>query len=475
MDEFNSLSPPAKVVLAGSLAAVIYLLISAALAAVRFVGGGVVSVFKRVFSSRPPRPASPTASTSSAPAAAPAPTPAKPGVSLKSLIKNSQKRREGGAAGPDHHADSELFVATLRGHTDAVTGLAFSADGASLATACEDRTLRVYAVGDPYAKALPFRHHALRKGVQDVAFGGAGKVAVLTQGSAGAGGLCMVDLSLKEPAVEWEQEAIFSGRAAPGLCLRGSASSGAVGGAPVLCAAAPAPELRLFSAAGGGAPLGRVDTGGMTNYSAAISRDGRFVAAATFTSDVKVYEIEYDRVGTFVGLKKAMDLKGHRSKVLALDFAPDGKRVVTASADGEPPACIARCGLPAARAPTPRPPPPRRAGTLIVFNIDVRYKQQEDPKKLLTAGLALPRGQCYSRLAWGPGGHIAAAHGATVHLLDARSGEQVEAIREAHSAEITDMEWSPAKMEGPQGRVAVLATAGRDGRVRLWRGPWLAV
>ena len=34
--------------------------------------------------------------------------------------------------------------------------------------------------------------------------------------------------------------------------------------------------------------LGSMDTGGLNNYMAAISRDGRFVAAGTFTSDVKV-------------------------------------------------------------------------------------------------------------------------------------------------------------------------------------------
>lgn len=36
-----------------------------------------------------------------------------------------------------------------------------------------------------------------------------------------------------------------------------------------------------------GQDLGEVDTGGMQNYTAALSRDGRFAAAATFTSDVK--------------------------------------------------------------------------------------------------------------------------------------------------------------------------------------------
>lgn len=97
--------------------------------------------------------------------------------------------------------------------------------------------------------------------------------------------------------------------------------------------------------------LGQVDTGGLNNYMATISRDGRWVAAGTFTSDVKVgrvwgfktmhmlfgmcmhhvclptsprcalctllqvYEVQFDRLGAFTGVKMAMSLKGHKSKV----------------------------------------------------------------------------------------------------------------------------------------------------------------
>ena len=69
-----------------------------------------------------------------------------PGVSLKHLVKSAAKARGGGAAaGPDRHAQ-QLFIAGLRGHGDAVTGLAFSADGTALATACDDRTVRLFDV-----------------------------------------------------------------------------------------------------------------------------------------------------------------------------------------------------------------------------------------------------------------------------------------------------------------------------------------
>ena len=63
------------------------------------------------------------------------------------------------------------------------------------------------------------------------------------------------------------------------------------------------------------------------------------------------------------------------NQVLSLDFSPDLGRMVTSSA----------------------------ASQLKVWNINVRYHLNEDPKCLLSAGMALPPGQAYSRLAWGPG------------------------------------------------------------------------
>lgn len=84
-----------------------------------------------------------------------------------------------------------------------------------------------------------------------------------------------------------------------------------------------------------GSELARIDTGGFVQHAVALSKDGRFVAAATFTADVKVYELGWDRVGAFTGVAKAMDLKGHRMKVKALDFSPDLTKMVTASEDGE--------------------------------------------------------------------------------------------------------------------------------------------
>ena len=48
---------------------------------------------------------------------------------------------------------------------------------------------------------------------------------------------------------------------------------------------------------------------GLQNHGAALSRQGRFLGAATFTSDVKIHELQFDRDGGFKKAQKVMDLK----------------------------------------------------------------------------------------------------------------------------------------------------------------------
>ena len=216
-----------------------------------------------------------------------------------------------------------------------------------------------------------------------------------------------------------------------------------------------------------------MDTGGLNNYMATISRDGRWVAAGTFTSDVKVgwlaaaqggsscafvsrpgrspacalrcpplprkpgpgstspsacsgptpsralhpsplqlYEVQFDRLGAFVGVKLGMSLKGHKSKVFCLDFSPDltkasgwqhcGQQLHAAVCRCKPAVAPQRktlhevhaaCGAAASRAPaellagTQALPLPRVQmvtasgdGLLKLWNIAVRYHMDEDPK-----------------------------------------------------------------------------------------------
>jgi transducin beta-like protein 2 len=58
-----------------------------------------------------------------------------------------------------------------------------------------------------------------------------------------------------------------------------------------------------------GKQLAALDSAGLTNHNVSLSANGRWVAAATFTTDVKIHEILYDKAGAFSKTRKVMDLK----------------------------------------------------------------------------------------------------------------------------------------------------------------------
>lgn len=151
------------------------------------------------------------------------------------------------------------------------------------------------------------------------------------------------------PEPVWKARDVLQGQTGMVLC-------GAHAGPPaVLCCS---PDARMAVVGSTGSVLASIQTNGLVNHGAAMSGDGRFVAAATFTADVKVHEIQRDRSLAFTGAPKVFELKGHTSQVTALAFSADGTRAVTASKDG----------------------------TWRVWKLDVRYTLNEDPKCLHTVG-----------------------------------------------------------------------------------------
>ncbi len=75
----------------------------------------------------------------------------------------------------------------------------------------------------------------------------------------------------------------------PGMVLHASCS----GTRPTPLFLCCSPESVMTVVTGiGGRLLASINTNGLKNHDAAMSRDGRFVAAATFTADVKVMVVE---------------------------------------------------------------------------------------------------------------------------------------------------------------------------------------
>ena len=72
----------------------------------------------------------------------------------------------------------------MQGHSDAVVGLAWTPDGTALATACEDRAVRVFSMTDVAARNVTIKRKTLLQAPGDVCWGSPGgeQLVVLTKG-----------------------------------------------------------------------------------------------------------------------------------------------------------------------------------------------------------------------------------------------------------------------------------------------------
>uniref|UniRef100_A0A7C9B1H7 Transducin beta-like protein 2 n=1 Tax=Opuntia streptacantha TaxID=393608 RepID=A0A7C9B1H7_OPUST len=383
--------------------------------------------------------------------------PAKQAQSKKSHVKHhfhaSDKEQS-----KKHHP---LDLNTLKGHGDAVGGICFSSDGKNLATACADGVIRVFRLDDASNKSFKFLRINMPAGGHPVAVAfldDASSVVVATQTLIGSS-LYMYGEEKDKPSsgskqqtkpplpeIKWEQHKVHDKNAILNL-FGTTASYGSADGSTIVASCSEATEIKLWHGKTGKL-LGTIDTSQLRNHMAAISPNGRFMAAAAFTADVKVWEIIYSKDGSVKEIVKAMQLKGHKSAVTWLCFMPNSEQIITASKDG----------------------------TMKVWNINVRYQMDEDPKIL--RGFPIPLHDAsgatlhYDRLSISPDGKIlAATHGATLQWLCAETCKVLDTAEKAHDGDITCIAWAPRALPTGNGEALILATASSDKKVKLWLAP----
>ncbi|CAA6656239.1 unnamed protein product [Spirodela intermedia] len=357
-----------------------------------------------------------------------------------------------------HHP---LEANTLKGHSDSVTALCFSSDGHSLATACADGVVRVFKLDDVSNKSFKLLRINLPAGAHPTAItfsDGASTVVVAAQVLSGSSLYAYGDVSLKPageghyqvrpslPEAKWEHHKVHDQRSV--ITLFGTkASYGTADRSTVIVSCSEGTDIKLWHGKTG-KNLGAVNSNQLKNSMATISPNGRFLAAAAFTADVKVWEVIYSKDGSVKEILRAMQLKGHESAVTWLCFTPDSERIITASKDR----------------------------FIRVWNINVRYHLDEDPKTLKVFPITLcdAKGSVlhYDRISLSPDGRIlVATHGSTLQWLCAETGKVLDTAASSHEGEITGLAWSPQMIPLGGTLAFVLATAGTDKKVKLWSPP----
>ncbi|KAL3683716.1 hypothetical protein R1sor_001738 [Riccia sorocarpa] len=361
------------------------------------------------------------------------------------------------AHAPRHHLD----LVTLKGHGDEVTGVAFTSNGRGLATACADQVVRVFKLEDAFNKSFKFLRLNLPRGNTPtaVAFGEGGSQLIVATQDIGGAGLCMFASGggkaaedakqhgkLPLPEIKWEKSHIHDQKNIISL-VGVPASYGTGDGSVIVATSSEGTDIKLWKAADG-KNVGNVDTSQLQNTMATLSPNGRFLSAAAFTADVKIWELVYGKDGQVKEVTKVMQLKGHKSAITWLCFTWDSEGMITASKDG----------------------------TIRVWNINVRYHLDEDPKCLKTFSIpskdAKGKPLLVDRLALSPDNKILAlTHDSSLQWLNAETGEVIDTCQQAHDGKITTLIWSPQPVPTERGKAAVLATAGTDKRVKLWIAP----
>ncbi|CAL5401174.1 unnamed protein product [Camellia sinensis] len=367
-----------------------------------------------------------------------------------------------------HAADKEankrhhpLDLNTLKGHADSVTGLCFSSDGRSLATACADGVVRVFKLDDASSKSFKFMRINLPAGCHPTALAfsdDASSLVVASQTLLGSSLFMYGEEKAQEtkqqaklplPEIKWERHKVHDKRAI--LTLVGTtATYGTADGSTIIASCSEGTDIILCHGKTGKI-LGNVDTNQLKNNMATISPNGRFLAAAAFTADVKVWEIVYSKDGSVKEVSKAMQLKGHKSAVTWLCFAPNSEQIITASKDG----------------------------SIRIWNINVRYHLDEDPKTLKVFPIPLHDSSGttlhYDHLSISPDGRmLAATHGSTLQWLSAETGQVLDTADRVHDGDITGIAWSPRAISMGDKQALVLATSSVDKKVKLWAPPNLA-
>lgn len=105
--------------------------------------------------------------------------------------------------------------------------------------------------------------------------------------------------------------------------------------------------------------LNTIDTKQVKHFDSILSHSGKFLMAGTWSPDVKIFEVKFEKDKNFKSIGKVMNLGDHKAGVFNISCSLQENRVVTISTDN----------------------------FLRVWNINVEYEKKSDPKCLLSLNM----------------------------------------------------------------------------------------
>ncbi|XP_059140998.1 transducin beta-like protein 2 [Physella acuta] len=300
---------------------------------------------------------------------------------------------------------SHLWLScTLKGHSSRIVSIDFSPNGKYMLSASEDRALMLWSV-----KEFQQKDHKYIRGNVDldsathIAFSPDSRAFVASLANENA--LRIFRLVKKEDGshnVSITGAITFPKKHKTDIIGVGIASSG-----KFIMTCSGDTTIIIWDLKG--EVLATIDTHQMSNSCGKVSPCGRFVASSGFTPDVKVWEVHFDKTGTFKEVKRAFELKGHKAGVYHFSFNMDARRMASVSKDG----------------------------TWKFWDTDVRYDMGQDAKLLFTGNVSF---QGPSLIALSPDGHTVAVGGATsIAFWDADAGKEHEVMHDVHAEPMTGL------------------------------------
>jgi len=315
----------------------------------------------------------------------------------------------------------------LKGFTGDVTSCCFSPDGKIFVASSNDKSLRVYKTENLYHEKSPaYNKINVGDNVASISFSADSHHVIL--GTA---------FSQEVVAFKFNEKKDESGKVYkeamrfPTKFSFGLKNTIISNNSKIIVTSADETAIKIFSLKG--ALLETLNTSQVKNNMVALSNDSKFIAAATWGAEVKVWEIKYKKENNdYEKAVKAFDLKNHKNSVYAVCFSSDSKKMATTSKDN----------------------------TWKLWDINIRYHINEDAHVLLSVpspNPSVPLGL----ISMSPDSKYIAITSAENLYIYASNGTLLTTIP-AHKATIVTLIWSPDSK--------YLVTGG-DTSIRFWNTP----